>query len=156
MKGIDGLDKVGQVRPLGQGTQNQVDGGADGDLFKKTFDRILSEKTDNTESQVTTVQGLGEISSFGLRIEDDSIGAIEKNTDSLLTLLDQYAKELGDPGKSLKDIEPLVQGIKEGADVLEASVQNATQADSALKSLAKESAVLANVEYMKFMRGDYV
>ncbi len=156
MTGINDIHKVGQVRPLTTGTQDQVNKGADSDLFKKTFDRILSESSEKTQASASSsLSGLGEISTFSLKIEDESVGAVEKNTDQLLTLMEQYAKDLSDPGKSLKDIEPLVQGIKEGADLLAESVKNDTGSSSAMKSLAEESAVLANVEYMKFMRGDY-
>ncbi len=158
MTGINDIHKVGQVRPLTTGTQDQVNKGADGDLFQKTFDRILSESSENTPASVSpAVQGLGEISasSFNLRIEDESVGAVENNTEQLLTLMEQYARDLGDPNKTLRDIEPLVQGIKEGADLLSESVKNDAKVSDRIKSLAQESAVLANVEYMKFMRGDY-
>ena len=158
MTGINDINKVGQVRPLTTGTQDQVNRGADGDLFQKTFERILSENSETTAASVSpAATGLAEISAsaFNLRIEDESVGAVEKNTEQLLTLMEQYARDLGDPNKTLRDIEPLVQGIKEGADLLSESVKNDTAASDRIKTLAEESAVLANVEYMKFMRGDY-
>ena len=157
MKGINELDKISQARSLTTGSQDSVSNGLDGDLFKKTFDKILSSSDETGSSAVTpAVSGLGEIPSFNLKIEDGSVGEVEKSTDQLLTMLEQFAKDLSDPSKSLKDIEPLIQGIKEGADLLSESVKNDSESGKALKSIAEQSSVLANVEYMKFVRGDYV
>jgi len=157
MKGINELDKISQVRSLTTGSQDSVNNGLDGDLFKKTFDKILSSSDETGQSSlIPAVSGLGEISSFNLKIEDATVGAVEQGTEQLLTMLEQFAKDLSDPSKSLKDIEPLIQGIKENADLLSASVKNDSESGQALKAIAEESSVLANVEYMKFMRGDYV
>lgn len=157
MKGINELDKISQARSLTTGSQDSVNKGADGDLFKKTFDKILSGSDEKGQSSVVpAVSGLGEIPSFNLKFEDQSVGDVEKNTDQLLTMMEQLAKDLSDSSKTLKDIEPLIQGIKEGADLLTESVKSDTESGKALKSIAEESTVLANVEYMKFVRGDYV
>lgn len=157
MKGINELDKISQVRSLTTGSQDAVDNGLDGDLFKKTFEKILSDSTEKNQSvESPSVSGLGEIPSFNLNFEDHSVGNVEKSTDQLLTMLEQFAKDLSDPSKSLKEIEPLIQGIKENADLLSATVKNDSESGKALKDIAEESSVLANVEYMKFMRGDYV
>jgi hypothetical protein len=156
MKGINEIDKTAQIGTLSKSSQDNAGKVGDGDLFKKTFDKILSESADNSQkSEVSTMAGLGEIRSYGLMIDGPGPGSIEKNTDQLLSLLEQYAKDLGDPNKSLKDIEPLVKGIKEEADILSETVKNDTESGKALKSIAENSAVLANVEYTKFMRGDY-
>jgi hypothetical protein len=157
MKGINELDKISQARSLATGSKDTVSNGLDGDLFKKTFDKILSS-SDEMEPAAGSpaVSGLGEIPSFNLKIEDSSVGDVEKSTDQLLTMLEQFAKDLSDPSKSLKDIEPLIQGIKENADLLSSSVKNDSESGKALKTIAEQSSVLANVEYMKFMRGDYV
>ena len=65
-------------------------------------------------------------------------------------------KEIGDPDKTLKDIEPLIDTIKKDASQLLAEAENALPADGELKRIAREAAVTANVEYLKFYRGDYI
>ena len=67
-------------------------------------------------------------------------------------LLDSYAKDMENPKKTLRDIEPLIVSIRQNAsDLMEA----ADKISPDLKEIATETAVAANSEYIKFYRGDY-
>jgi hypothetical protein len=77
-------------------------------------------------------------------------------TESLLGLLESYANGLGSPGATLKDLAPLVNRIKAGAEQLMELAQKSTSAGSGLKDIASRAALTANTEYIKFQRGDYV
>lgn len=154
MKGISDIpEKINSVFKQAN-TSRTSD--SDDDLFKNTFDKILSESKQSSQPPTSSsLSGLGEINAVGIKVSDVSDESMEKNTDQLLTMLNQYSQDLNNPSKSLKDIEPLLKEIKSGADALSEATQ-ASGANSALKSVAQKSSLLANVEYIKFMRGDYV
>jgi hypothetical protein len=154
MKGITDIpEKINSV--LKQATTTKTND-SDGDLFKKTFDKILSDSKQSAQPPTSSsLSGLGEIKSMGLKLSDSSDDSMEQSTGQLLSMLGQYSQALNDPSKSLKDIEPLLKEIKTGADALSEATQ-ASGASDALKSVAQKSSLLANVEYIKFMRGDYV
>ncbi|MDZ7597238.1 MAG: hypothetical protein U5J82_02845 [Desulfobacterales bacterium] len=67
-----------------------------------------------------------------------------------------YAHHLADPAKSLREIAPLVAEIQAQADRLMAAADAGLQHDADLQTLATRSAVAANVEVIRFRRGDYV
>lgn len=154
MKGISDLEKLGVVKPQSHGTSTDK---TDSDLFKKTFEQALvrSENTQGT-TQSQNVTSLGEIPSVGFRIDDGAVNPLETGTEALLNKLDAFSSALADPDNTLKDIEPLLMDIKEEADALNETIKSADQSQDGLKSVAEQSTLLAQVEYQKFFRGDYV
>jgi hypothetical protein len=129
---------------------------SDGELFKKALDKATAgnETVGPQPAQAAPGPGaLGEIMATSFtNVEYPDSGVAEK-TDRLLGLLDTYAKELSDPGKTLKDIEPLISDINESARLLSAE---AGENDPRLAGIARETAMTAAKEYAKFNRGDYV
>ncbi len=79
-----------------------------------------------------------------------------KNGDKILTLLDDYTRELTDPAKTLKDIGPLVKIIEKEVSLIEAKSADTVHNDEALEKIIKDLAVTANVAVYKFHRGDYI
>ncbi len=77
-------------------------------------------------------------------------------TDSLLGLLESYADDLGNPMATMKDLAALVGRIKDRAQQLMDSADRSTSAGNGLKDIAKQAAIAANVEYIKFQRGDFI
>jgi hypothetical protein len=75
--------------------------------------------------------------------------------DETLSLLEEYAKALGDPSKTLKDIAPLAEVLSQRAERLDSLSQSLSQ-DDPLRGIASETAVLASVEALKFKRGDFI
>ncbi len=127
---------------------------SDGELFKKALDKATAgSETAPTQATPPGPGALGEIMATSFtNVEFPDSGVAEK-TDRLLGLLDTYAKELSDPGKTLKDIEPLISDINESARLLAAE---AGENDPGLAGIARETAMTAAKEYAKFNRGDYV
>jgi hypothetical protein len=77
-------------------------------------------------------------------------------TDSLLGLLESYSKGLESPDATLKDLAPLVDRIRDEAQQLAASADSDTAATDELRDIASQAALTANIECIKFQRGDYV
>ena len=107
--------------------------------FRQIFDRKL------TEIDATTI----------LTSVDSKANVIE-HSDKILNLLDDYARELTDPAKTLRDIEPLVESIEKEVSLIEAEAVDKVHNDKELETFIKDLAVTANVAVFKFNRGDYI
>ena len=126
------------------------------DLFKQSLEAAQAKKAAASEP-AQTLKPLGEIAATTLpQLQSPTPAGVIQKTDNLLDLLDNYSKEMEDPDKTLKDIEPLIDTIKRDASQLLAEAENALPGDGKLKRIAREAAVAANVEYFKFYRGDYI
>ena len=126
------------------------------DLFKQSLEAAQAKKSADAEP-TQSLKPLGEIAAATLpQLQTLTPAGVAQKTDKLLDLLDNYTREIGDPDKTLKDIEPLIDTIKKDASQLLAEAENALPADGELKRIAREAAVTANVEYLKFYRGDYI
>lgn len=129
----------------------------DGNLFKATFDKALSGKTEGAAPEkASTLPPLGGVNAINYTSIDSVESGLDKKTYQLLDKLDQYSSKLGNPEISLKEIEPLITKINDEATELTRNVSENDESSPELKRLARESAVSANTEYIKFMRGDYV
>ena len=112
-------------------------------------------KKDNGFKQVFD-QKVSEINATTARAFGDSKADVLGHSDRILDLLDAYARGLTDPGKTLKDIEPLVEGIKKEVGIIEAEAAEKVQNDKDLERFIKDLTVIANVAVLKFRRGDYI
>ena len=86
----------------------------------------------------------------------DSKSDVIVQSEKILNLLDDYAGELADPTRTLKDIRPLVDSIEKEVTLMESEAVNKVQNDKALDRLVKELTVTAKVAMYKFHRGDYI
>ena len=126
------------------------------DLFKQSLEAAQAKKTSESEP-TQAVKSLGEIAATTLpQLQPLSPAGVIQKTDRLLDLLDNYSKDIVDPEKTLKDIEPLIDTIKKDASQLLVEADKAIPEDGYLKQITREAAVTANVEYFKFYRGDYI
>ena len=107
--------------------------------FKRVFDQKMSE------INAKTPKGPSEI-------KEELLGHSSK----ILSLLDDYARELTDPTKTLRDIAPLVESIKEEVSLFEDETMNRAPLDNELEGLIKDLVVTSNVAIFKFYRGDYI
>jgi hypothetical protein len=123
--------------------------------FQDSLETALAQKSaGNAESGQTSELGEPQAPHFNPAVPataDD----LACQTDSLLDLLESYSKGLEAPGATLKDLAPLVDRIKDGARHLMASADNDAAAGE-LKDIASQAALTANIECIKFQRGDYV
>ena len=111
----------------------------DNNQFKQIFDKKLDE--------LQTTPSLAPV---------DSKSDVIVQSEKILNLLDDYAGELADPSRTLKDIRPLVDSIEKEVSLMESEAVNKVQNDKALDSLVKDLAVTAKVAMYKFHRGDYI
>jgi len=76
--------------------------------------------------------------------------------DGLLTLLETYAADLENPGKSLKQMAPLVDVIEQEVDRFEKSAEAGGSGDEAFMAWVNELSLTARVAAVKFHRGDFL
>ncbi len=149
MTKISGIDKnilISHVKQMRE---------ADPDLFKKTLENAVAKK-EVSETQKIDTAPLEEVRSpIPTNVETPSIH-ITRKASELLDKLDAYAKILGGTDKTLKEIEPFILEIKENATTLIKQADESSEKDPELKRIAKACAVAANVEFLKFQRGDYI
>lgn len=150
MTKINGIYEQNRLQQSQKATSTVKD-----DLFKNTLDKALKVK-DGPETTAADHSGtLGEIQAAPLNIIEDITNDVQDETNQLIDLLESYAGDLGDPDKTLKDIEPKLEALKESAEKLMEKVGRVSQ-DNPVRKIATESAMAANIEYIKFNRGDYV
>lgn len=129
------------------------------DLFKRALDEASQggKPTETAVAPQATTGSLGEIRATAMpqRVESGA-SDVANRTDKLLNLLDNYSQDLGNPEKSLKEIEPLLTDIRNSAQRLLEDAGSSGQADPKLNRIATETAMFANTEYIKFNRGDYI
>lgn len=82
-------------------------------------------------------------------------GIIDQST-RVLDLLDDYVRELNDPSKTLKDIDPLVRTLDREVTRIEERQAKAPEGDATLDGLVKQLTVTARVAMLKYQRGDFV
>lgn len=152
MNKITGITESGQI--VGKKNSLKVDDPA---LFQKTLEDAMGVKNCKQSESLSSGNALGEIHSIAPSIIENSSISMAKQTEKLLDQLDQYIQKLGDPNKTLKEIEPSVRDMKSFADSLmeNISVKEGIQ-DNKLKDIVERSAMMANIEYVKFNRGDYL
>ena len=76
--------------------------------------------------------------------------------DKVLDLLDVYTVELGNPEKTLKEIDPLATAIEEELNVFESKWADTPNVDEEMEGFAEALTITANVALLKFRRGDYI
>jgi hypothetical protein len=72
----------------------------------------------------------------------------------LLDTLERYGQALGDENRSLRQIEPLIHSMERQSQALK--TQAGLNTDESLAGLAEETLAQAQVEIIKFRRGDFV
>ena len=123
-------------------------------LFEQTLEKATN-KIKSSEINNIPSKSLKEIPSTSLEIHN-SYSNIETKTDKLLQMLEYYSTQIGDPKISLKKIEPVLEQIKTQAEKLIQKTNDLPDVDSDIKNIARKCALMANTEYIKFQRGDYL
>ena len=146
---------INQINELTQpiGTQAKPKTGDQSNAFDSVLSNAL-DKAEPAEGETESV-ALGEISSPNFQLETPS-SLITGKTNDLLELLETYANQLENPGVSLKNIAPVLDQINEKADSLLKDTRFLSEEDSGLKTIATQTVVTAQTEYLKFQRGDYL
>ena len=121
------------------------------------FESVLNSAQEKLEASGENSQTseLGEISAMDFDIQTVSEIVTDK-TEKLLTNLERYAFQLDDTNVSLKEIEPVLEGLNEDAASLLEETLSLGEDDQDLIDIATSTAISAKTEYLKFQRGDYL
>jgi len=85
---------------------------------------------------------------------DTGLPPLWSKVKDLLDYLEEYSQKLGNIEYSLKDLEPLVQNLEVGMEQVSQEMDPASQ--NPLVNLAQQVLTQAQVEVIKYRRGDYV
>ncbi len=122
--------------------------------FKQTFGKVL-ENMETSKTANVEPTGLEEIPPQHFTLSDPSANITDR-TEKLLELLELYSSKLEDNSISLKDVDSVLKEIINDVQDLLEKVESSPDADEKIKNIAKELAVFANTEQIKFQRGDYL
>jgi len=126
-----------------------------GNSFQVKLSSTAKVDDDNQFKQIFE-QKLDEIHATTSPCSVDSKSDVIVQSEKILNLLDNYAGELADPARTLKDIRPLVDSIEKEVTLMESEAVNKVRNDKALDRLVKDLAVTAKVAMYKFHRGDFI
>jgi len=99
---------------------------------------------------------LSEINKINKNTLSDANSTLLRHGDKVLSLLDNYADNLNNPSKTLRDIEPLIGEIEKEITFIETEAKDTDQNDEELQNLINELVLTANVNIYKFYRGDFL
>lgn len=149
------MDKIQQISDNAVIKQPSAVNKSNPKEFQSALAAVLKgKKTENHQPQQP--MPLGELAPAYPQLIGLGNAEFLSQTEQLLEMLDHYTTQLKDPGKSLKDLAPLMNDIKGKASELVASSGDDALADSSLKKIVDKVALTAAVEYVKFHRGDLV
>lgn len=148
-----------KINDLLQVHHQQIKSNQSQDAGGKEFARALQE----ADAKASGAESLNANAAVNQLMAANPVGNIlaasmsgpKMQVDSVLSVLDRFSEALADPGKSLKEIDPLVKELEAGASSLE-KLSSRLPEGNELKDLVDQTAVLAAVEAMKFNRGDYI
>ena len=123
--------------------------------FKNSLHKAF-EKTGVSETQKSHTESLEEIKPATFEIVEYSPAHFINKTSKLIDMLDTYVKDIENPEKSLKEIEPIIDIIENNASQLIDETEESFPHDADLKKIVTECVMTAKAEYIKFKRGDYI
>lgn len=157
---------INEIQPYSQVNQNRETGKTtasqeQGDVFKQIL-KEAAEGPHGTEKSQSIIQPgeLSEIASTHPVEIDGNEVPLQRQTDALLSQLEQYADQLGDPGTSLKEVNTFLENIVSSAQNLIQEAENSgdgsPENQAELVDIASRLAITAQSEYIKLQRGDYL
>jgi hypothetical protein len=115
-----------------------------------------NEETGDKDFEKILKSTLSEINKINKNTLSDTNSTLLMHGDKVLSLLDNYAQNLNNPNKTLRDIEPLIGEIEKEITFIETEATKDTyKNDEELQNLLNELALTANVNIYKFYRGDF-
>lgn len=155
LKKEDNMTNINNIQNIAQILDNQSKkvSRTGGQEFESLLDS--AQKKIQSSEEASQTSELGEISAMDFDIQTVSEIVTDK-TDKLLTNLERYTFQLDDANVSLKDIEPVLEGLNEDAASLLEETLSLGDDDQDLIDIATSTAIAAKTEYLKFQRGDYL
>jgi len=148
---IQNIDAINQSAKTTR--QKQTDGPP------KDFQACLDSFNNKVQEKTTDIKQTGSLCNVQaipfMNIASPQKDMAEK-VSSVLDLFETYSRDLQNPNKTLKEIEPTLVNMKQAAERLykENTLNNET--GDTISQLINNLQVSASVEYFKFQRGDYL
>ncbi|MCP4113979.1 MAG: hypothetical protein GY737_01000 [Desulfobacteraceae bacterium] len=139
-----------------EGTKNDVTRNTTNGAFQQILGNALGTTGAPPMQTTPSAASLEEVPSTRCDVRIDPPPSLQNMTDELLDMLDIYSSRLEDPDASLKSLEPILHEIKASAGKLLEQTEKTPDTDAELKEIATQSAMMANNEFLKFQRGDYL
>jgi len=125
----------------------------------KKFDRILNDAVDSVGHEKRALDEFSPVRGIDPPLLWDR-GHVEQpalqHAYNILDLLEEYSQALSNPHMTLKGIEPIVTRIEQELKGLDAQSWDNVAQNHELGGIINEIAVTANIEALKFKRGDYI
>lgn len=148
---IIGPDGTPQVAP-GVGKPAQAPNQAE--AFKKLLDEAAG-KTD-ASGPVKDPRRLAEPRAVNLISSVAPETTIVDQTRRVIDLMDDYANSLADPGKTLRDVAPLLRQFLDAAQSVHDQYKDRAAESNVLTGILNDLLRTAHLEQIRFQRGDYV
>ena len=123
-----------------------------GDSFQKGL-TCTSKMKENNSFQRLLEAKLSDVGGVVACAPTASTRELLEQGETMLSLLDGFARDLSNGGRTIKEIEPLVKTIEKELVKLESSAE---KAEGRLKGLLNHLAVTGEVAVVKFNRGDFI
>ena len=120
--------------------------------FKKALEEATAITKTDPVLETSTLLEIKAINRIGLPFESDTLTS---KTEYAIDILDQYSQYLGDPEKSLKDIEPVLELLLNETDLLSEELTSEPEALPGITSIIEQLQLTAQLEQVRFSRGDY-
>ncbi|MBF0377056.1 MAG: hypothetical protein HQK72_06190 [Desulfamplus sp.] len=169
------IDSINGYTPISQNnstTSSKIESAENSELFKKLLNKAVQGKVEHTQTIDSSIEDLGalgtvqktraaELLSKISSINDININnptsEVESRADELIDKLNLYTSELENPKSSLKDIDSLMNEINESAgNLLKDAEDLGENTDQELMDIIRECTIVAQSEYIKLQRGDYL
>jgi hypothetical protein len=126
------------------------------DSTPRTFGEILQKTLNASDPADPSVSSLGAGVSVQLQSALPLPGpAVVPRLEGFLDLLDDYRRQLTDPRVNLKGLDATVQTVEKSRDALSPLLEVLPEGDS-LKDVLNQALVTAEIEILRFRRGDYL
>jgi hypothetical protein len=124
-----------------------------------TFALILDKATEAVHREAGAEDTPGSVTQV-VRAVSCKVSHLERQTlqhaSKVLDVLEEYARALENPQKSLKSIEPIVIRMQQELKGLNVGSMSYVGQHEQLAEVVNQIAVTASVEALKFQRGDYI
>ncbi|MCU0590117.1 MAG: hypothetical protein MUC57_01415 [Desulfobacterales bacterium] len=145
MKIIGNGDWLGRIQTENSPLTLPAAGNGFGEILKQTIEQTP------TVGQPSASAASIVLNSIIPTTNDSLTGRLE----GFFDLLDGYCQKLANPRVSLKGLASSIQQLEEGRDAL-SRMNEALPADDGLKDVLNQTLITAELEIMRFRRGDYL